>query len=348
MFTDADYPLLPYPGARPPFSFVHEDGGGLPVTPDRAALSGWRVGSIDLDAWLADRGAEPMAQRVPLFSYGSNACPGKLTWLRATSGLSGPVVVLRAVSTGVAAVWAAGLRVVDGQRPAVLAASPGTVEEHAVVMVTPKQVQAFDSCEARGDRHHLARVLTGKVVVDGGTVLEDVPAYVGRTDIRRPLLVNDAPVRCADVRQIDTAGLSGAPAAADGLRTHVLTGPPDPDDFPGLLFVYGTLQPGARAWHLLAPLSAGAPVPARLPAELFDTGQGYPALRLGGDAEVSGWLVRFTAGALTTLDEYEGGEYTRVRVTMADGTQCWTYVWTGPTENLTVLRDPWPSSAPMG
>ena len=56
-------------------------------------------------AWLAARGAAPMAGRLPVLSYGSNRCPGKITWLRRELGLGAdPAVVLQARTEGVAAV----------------------------------------------------------------------------------------------------------------------------------------------------------------------------------------------------------------------------------------------------
>ncbi|MGQ0836959.1 gamma-glutamylcyclotransferase family protein [Actinokineospora sp.] len=346
MFTDADFPAVPYPGARPPGSYVHDARGGLPLTPDPA---GWRVAGVDLDSWLAARECAPLAARVPVLSYGSNACPSKLTWLRGALGLHGPVVVLHARCEGLAAVWAAGLRVVDGQRPVVLAALPGVVEEHAVLMLTPDQLRVVDTCEGRGDRYQLARVASGRVTLADGAVLDRVPAYVGRSDRRRPLLVDGAPVRCFDVPQSAAVTLVGHPATSDGLDTEVLTGPPDPDSFPSTLFVYGTLQPGATAWPLLAPHAAGPPRPAHLSGTLFDTGLGYPALRLGDGPGVPGRQVRLrTPTALAALDEYEGAGYARVRAVLADGTQCWTYIWTGPVDGMTPLTTPWPIETPMG
>src|ERR1700754_159286 len=138
-WPDTDFPADPYPGAVPPSSFVHLDEVSYPVRPDPRA--GWLVtstGEAPLDTWLAGHGCAPAAERVPVLAYGSNRCPSKITWLRRELGLGpDPVVVLRARTHDVAAVWAAGLRHRDGQRPAVLAASPGTVEDHAVWLATP-------------------------------------------------------------------------------------------------------------------------------------------------------------------------------------------------------------------
>jgi gamma-glutamylcyclotransferase (GGCT)/AIG2-like uncharacterized protein YtfP len=109
------------------------------------------------------------------------------------------------------------------------------------------------------------------------------------------------------------------------------------------LFVYGTLQPGASAWPLLEPWVAGSPRPATLPGSLYDTGRGYPALRLGGAATVSGWLVTLrTPAALSAMDSYEGPEYQRIRVPFPDGL-AWTYVWARPFDGLRLLSTPWPS-----
>lgn len=359
-FADADYPARPYPGARPPCSFAHVDGTGYPLRRDLSALSGWRLNpaddrgeSHDLDDWLADRGAPPLAGRVPLLCYGSNACPSKLTWLRATFGLPGPAVLLRADCTGLAAVWAAGLRVVDDQRPATLAAVPGVTERHAVWLATPEQVDVLDRAEGRHEgprsRYRLAHVTTGEVRLEDGTLLDRPLAYVAAAEhagnprtIRYPLLVDGRPVRCADVPQAAARALTGVPATGDGLTLEVVDGTPRPDDLPSRLFVYGTLQPGASHWPMLEPHVAGEPRRARLPGTLFDTGFGYPALRPGGPGVV-GWAVELAAPAatLSTVDAYEGANFRRVRVTLDDGTQAWTYVWANPIDGMRELTTAW-------
>ena len=50
-----------------------------------------------------------MAARVPVLTFGSNRCPGKLTWLRENLGLRVPVVVLRARVDDLAVVGSPGL-----------------------------------------------------------------------------------------------------------------------------------------------------------------------------------------------------------------------------------------------
>lgn len=349
-FPDEDYPALPYPGARPACSFAHDDATGWPLRPDHSALSGWRLpDGTDLDGWLAGRGAPPLAERVPVLCYGSNACPSKLTWLRGTLGLPGPAVVLRARCTGIAAVWAAGLRVVDDQRPATLTAMPGVAETHALWLATPEQVRVLDRCEGRGTRYRLAHVTTGEVRLDDGALVERPLAYVAaETDgsrprlVRHPLLVGGRPVRCAEVGQAAAAALAGEAAAGDGLSLLVVDGEPVPADHPGRLFVYGTLQPGAAHWPLLEPLADGPPERARLPGTLYDTGLGYPALRLGDGPGVSGWVVDLAApaAALSTVDDYEGRAYARTRVTLAGGTIAWTYVWIDPFDGMSPLSTP--------
>lgn len=351
-FADDQYPALPYPGARPPCSFAHVDGTGYPITSDHSLLSGWRLADHDehqdLDDWLAARDAPPLAARVPLLCYGSNACPAKLTWLRATLGLPGPAVLLRARCTGLAAVWAAGLRVVDDQRPATLTALPGVTEQHAVWFATPEQVAVLDRCEGRGTRYRLAHVTTGEVRIEDGTVLDHPLAYVaaGPTAepriVRYPLLVDGRPVRCADVPQAAARALTGDPATGDGLALRVVDGAPVPDEQPGRLFVYGTLAPGASHWPMIQAQTTGTRR-ARLPGTLLDTGFGYPALRLGTGPGVDGWVVELAtpAATLSTVDGYEGRAYRRVRVTLADGSHAWTYVWTDPIDGMRALTTAW-------
>ena len=211
-FDEADYPADPYPGARPEVSFVNVDGHCRPLP-----AFGWRPVLAD---WLPDP-----ADRVPVLAYGSNACPAKIGWLRGRFGLTGPVVVLRARCTGLAAVWAAGLRARDGQRPATLAAEPGRVEWHAVWLATAGQVRVLDRCEGRGTRYRLVRLRTGSVTLEDGTGLSEVLAYTGLSDERAPLLVSGKPVRCADLPQASAAGLTGVPGP-DGLAVEPVHGAP--------------------------------------------------------------------------------------------------------------------------
>jgi hypothetical protein len=221
---DAEFPADPYPGTVPPWSFVHLDGLVRPVGPDRS------VGGVELGTWLDRHGAAPLAARVPLLSYGSNRCPGKIAWLRRTLRLAGPVIVLRARTEGVAAVWAHGRRIRDARRPAVLAAAPGVVEEHAVWLADAAQIAVLDRCEGRHEdgRYRLARLHTGAVHLDDGSRVEDPLCYLGGTPARRPLLVGGRPVRCAEVPQLAAHALHGEPAADDGLDATTVRGAPVP------------------------------------------------------------------------------------------------------------------------
>lgn len=216
-WPDFDFPADPYPGAVPPTSFVHVDGV-----------------SYRLDEY----GPLPGGERVPVLAYGSNRCPSKITWLRDEVGLGPePVVVLRVRTTGVAAVWASGLRARDGQRPAVLAAAPGLVEDHAVWLATSAQVAVLDVCEGRDVRFRLARLHTGEVRTEDGAVIEAPWVYLGLAPSRRPLLVDGRMVRCADAPQSVARTLTGEPAAGDGLAADTVIGSatatPDPANPPG-------------------------------------------------------------------------------------------------------------------
>jgi gamma-glutamylcyclotransferase (GGCT)/AIG2-like uncharacterized protein YtfP len=340
--SDADFPADPYPGAVPPFSFVHLDECSHRLT----AAAGWHIGEPhgpELDLWLAGHGAPPLAARVPVLSYGSNRNPSKITWLRRALGLTGPVVVLRARTEGLAAVWASGFRARDGQRTSVLGAAPGAAEWHALWMATPDQAAVLDRCEGRGDRYRLARLGTGAVHTEDGLRVESPWCYLGLSTIRRPLLVDGQPVRCADLHQAEARDLVGDPAPDDGLAAVTVDGPPNPDDWPAALFVYGTLQPGQRAWPLLAGHATPAPRRVTVTGRVCDTGRGYPALLPDGSRRAPGWLVpvRDPATLLRRLDRYEAPEYRRIRVGTSDGTACWTYAWAAGTGALTPLPAGW-------
>lgn len=202
LFTDAEYPEDPYPGARPSTSYVHHDGTGYALTAETLA---------------AVRGT-----RIPVLAYGSNVCPSKITWLRDALGLTGPAVVARAECRDVAAVWSVGRRGRDGQRPATLAAAPGVTEWHAVWFATPEQVAVLDVCEARGSAYDLARLHGRGIRLEDGSVLDEVYAYVGRSEGRMPLLVGGEPVRMSELPQRKALALTGTPAPGHGLDVTVL------------------------------------------------------------------------------------------------------------------------------
>jgi gamma-glutamylcyclotransferase (GGCT)/AIG2-like uncharacterized protein YtfP len=253
-------------------------------------------------------------------------------------------VVLRAHTHDVAAVWAAGLRKRDGQRPAVLAAAPGAREEHAVWFATADQLEVLDRCEGRDDRYRLARPPITVETEDGG-LIERPWCYLALGTIRQPLLVGEdnVPVRCADLPQHDARHLEGRPAMDDGLHAETVHGPPNLDQWPAALFGYGLLQPGRSGWSLVAPHAAGAPRPATVRGRVYDTGLGWPAMLLDDEdgeprgAHVPGTLtpLRDPETVLPALDDYEGPDYRRVRLTLTDGTRAWTYIWIG---DPTILR----------
>ena len=230
---DSAYPADPYPGATPACSFVHLATLSHPIVPTPGAPSRWRLATTPnlatapgLDDWLAARDAAPLAERFPVLVYGSNRCPSKITWLREHLGLTGPVVVLSVRTEGVAAVWAAGLRARDGQRPATLTAAPGVVERHALWLATVDQVAVLDVCEGRGERYRLARLRSGRVRTEDGVTVDRPWCYLGGGPARRPLLVHGGPVRCADLDQRAARDLRGVPAERDGLIADEVTGPP--------------------------------------------------------------------------------------------------------------------------
>lgn len=202
-FADANYPCEPYPGRRPAASFVHLDGVGHQVVAAKApSPSGFVLArdGLDLDHWLAEHDAAPVAARIAVLAYGSNACPSKVTWLREELGLPGPAVVLTARCTGFAAVWAAGFRARDGVRPVTLTAMPGVVEEHAVWLATPEQVEVLDCCEGADlavRRYRREALPAAAVTVAGELALPSVEAYFGARTDRQPMLIDGRLARAA-------------------------------------------------------------------------------------------------------------------------------------------------------
>jgi len=119
-----------------------------------------------------------------------------------------------------------------------------------------------------------------------------------------------------------------------------------------LLFVYGTLQRGHVAHHLIRSLGRYLEQ-ARVTGRLYDVG-GYPGLVLDAEGgEVRGELYRLArpGRAFRILDAYEGcrppgageGEYRRVRccVVTARGplSDVWVYEYARPVAGLPWLAD---------
>lgn len=352
-FAATDYPAEPYPGARPGHSYVQDGDEVLPLLAERSHASGWQVaGNDDLDDWLRTRGFAGLDARLPILAYGSNACPSKISWMRTELGLPGPVVALRADCGDVSAVWATGLRDRDGQRPATLAAATGVREQHFVWLADSAQLPALDACEARGERYHLAWLRSGQVLLDGGAVLGEVLTYVAASPVRQPLLVHGGMVRCAELPQQEARRLRGVAADRNGLDVSVVDGQPQAAQWPAQVFVYGTLQPGSDAWSMVEPHLAAQPRRTEMPGELFDTGEGYPALRPPAEqaSTVPGWVLplRDPPSTLPLLDEYEGPEYRRLRLATVDGELCWTYVFIESTVGMPALREGWPTECSLG
>lgn len=109
------------------------------------------------------------------------------------------------------------------------------------------------------------------------------------------------------------------------------------------LFAYGTLMPGRLRWPLIADDVVGRRRSA-VAGTLYDTGLGYPALVLGGDRRVAGWLLGLSERAPTVLDNLdviEGPRYRRTDVTTLDGVRALTYAFIGDAGGFTVLDGPW-------
>lgn len=234
-FKDKDFPADPYPGTRPEGSFVHRDQSGWWLHPDNDQPSGWRTENADLGVTLEKMGAPSIQDRLPVLAYGSNANPSKITWLRNELGLRGPVIVIRARCNDIAAVWSAGKRARDGQRPAVLAALPGSVEYHTIWLATPAQRRVLDECEGRGQRYRLSW-LYANIELDNGSRPTRVLAYTARPEAlgkdveehsnRSPLLVGGELVPCSSVTQEAAVELRGSPADGDGLDVVEVPGEP--------------------------------------------------------------------------------------------------------------------------
>ena len=335
----AEFAIDPYPGTRPAGSFVIDvDARCWPVRLDEARPSGWIVDAAEgpacLDSWLAERGATPLAGRVPLLGYGSNACPGKV--LR--NGTPLPSVHLACTIEDVASVWCAG-HTRAGQVPVTLAVAPGHEEAATVMMCDRAELAVLDRVEGRAGRFYdLVLLGRGRVVLENGARVPVPAAYVGGRPERWPVLVGGRPVLRVDIDQAQLCGLDAVLRAQDVAAPEELgrvlpAGTyPHPGECVPAVFVYGTLKPGQARWPLLAPFVTGAPIDGMVMGQLRDGGHGYPALNAVDDAKAPGVLCTCRsdemASLLSLLDDVEGVPqhlYSR-QARDVDGTLAWVYV----------------------
>ncbi|MEV6301850.1 gamma-glutamylcyclotransferase family protein [Actinoplanes sp. NPDC051861] len=319
----ADFAVDPYPGCRPAGSWVIDRAGRCwPVTPDEGMPSGWAVGGRCLDAWLTGQGATPLAGRIPLLSYGSNACPGKVL----ANGTPLPVVSLACEMDGLASAWCTG-RTRAGRIPATLAAVPAHSETAVVMMADPAELAVLDVIEGRATGWYALRILdTGRVTLENGARVLRPAAYVGARPERLPAVTGG---RLA-LRTGEPAPGNPMPGEDVPLGTY-----PHPGECTPAVFTYGTLMPGQIRAHLIADRLDSEPWDAEVFGDLRDTGHGYPALNAAADRKAPGVLCEvrpsMMADTLETLDEVEGttdGLYSR-QLRNVGGVLAWVYVADG-------------------
>lgn len=331
-----------YPGERPESSFVvlgsrvhavrpASEGCGWQVRPDDRAGE-----PVDLDEWLIDHGQVPLADRLASLGYGSNLSP---TQVKVYAGDTA-VVVLRALTIGIASAYCTSKRN-DSQYPAgITAADASRVEVHGIVLLDPSRLHRLDSKEGQGSTYSRSliagRGLPIAAVLENGTVVENgLPVYL--QDSRRLGQADGRPVLLADVEQRAYASMLHRDETVDhGLMAERLKGLPALDASPMPVFVYGTLRPGESRWPSITAL-VDHHEPTSLQGHRFDTGYGFPALVLDHPqaTDVDGWLLHPRQGThhdlMRQLDLIEGHPdlYARHLVRVDDGRLAWTYLWNG-------------------
>jgi len=110
------------------------------------------------------------------------------------------------------------------------------------------------------------------------------------------------------------------------------------------LFVYGTLRRGCDNQFARLLSERGRFVyEARVPGRLYDFGS-YPGARQGEQLSESivgeVFYLDEPDAVLATLDEYEGPEFKRAKVT-AGATDCWIYWYVGAAQGRLIASGDW-------
>lgn len=237
-----DYATTPYPGEVPASAYCLDAGVVHPLSTveEGYLLPDGRL----LVEWLSARSG----LRVPLLTYGSNACPGRLAE-KFGDDVDG-VVCLPAVLHGAVRVWSSQLSS-RGSRPSTLAQAPEGREDVHVLLVPQRYGPQLDRSEGRGGPYYvLGRLPTCAVVLPPPLALAWLGplSYLGVAD-RGPQVVDGRPVARTPGRQHVLDALS--PRQADDWLPPVVAVPSNvplsaatPDDIPPSLLALCHPQPG--------------------------------------------------------------------------------------------------------
>lgn len=94
------------------------------------------------------------------------------------------------------------------------------------------------------------------------------------------------------------------------------------------LFVYGTLMLDPVQLEIIGRLVSMQPaiLDGYDKGVIHLEGGSYPRIERHASHFVEGMVMQVTDDELHRMDIYEGAEYTRIMVTLRDGTQAWVYV----------------------
>lgn len=207
MDAPTDWPTATWRGRRPAASFAVDPYCYPGTCPDGSyAVADGEVWGLDVvDGGWVDRDTgdriDPTG-RLLVLAYGSNADPAKLS-----QRLSGTVLVLRCLVRDHSAVWCDGRRWADGAVVATTEPDRGRTEQHRLLAVTTEQLVEMDGWEGHPDWYE-RRAFDGPVLLESGTVPDDVWVYVGTETLRPALKVDGRSLRVGEHCQADVDGLA--------------------------------------------------------------------------------------------------------------------------------------------
>lgn len=94
------------------------------------------------------------------------------------------------------------------------------------------------------------------------------------------------------------------------------------------VFVYGTLQNPMTQINVFGRYDWGTPdiLPGYRVESIRLGNTMYPALRHDQEDFVTGLRIAVTEDELQRIDHYETSAYSRIRLTLRSGNQCWVYL----------------------
>lgn len=192
-YLGAENEPLEYPGPRPDYSFVYNDGKVYYVSTENG-LNVWDGNRFYyINNFLEQHGGLPLENRYAVLAVGSNACPGRLLEKFGDS-IDVSIPVLRAQCEDIISLYMPWITLY-GAIPATVVRQLGVKSQLWLTFLENNQFTMMNATEQLGETYSLVR-LPDPILLEEGVQVTPVYGYSSRNI----LMVDNEPVRVASFK----------------------------------------------------------------------------------------------------------------------------------------------------